>query len=95
MKFILSFTLCFILMLPVFSSELDNINNTNAEEKDTVLKGEASCEVLPPIKEEVVKPVRTTLTNLEYDAKYLQNGKAKNFERSNIEYSGVTDFFKY
>ena len=65
------------------------------EISDAVLKGEASCEVLPPIKEEVVKPVRTTLTNLEYDAKYLQDGQAKNFERSNIEYSGVTDFFKY
>ncbi len=95
MKFIISFILCFSLILPVFSAELENnIESTNTEDKDTVLKGEASCEVLPPV-EEKIKPVRTILTNIEYDAKYLKDGKAKNYERSNIEYSGVTDFFKY
>ncbi len=95
MRFILSFVLCFLIFLPVFSVEQDNTENINQEEKNTVLKGEAECEMLPPIEKEIIKPVRKSLTNLEYDAKYLRNGKAKNFERSNIEYSGVTDFFNY
>ena len=93
-KFILSFILCFVLILPVFSAE-ENITGVNKENNNTVLKGEAECEMLPPIDKEVIKPVRKSLTNIEYDIKYLQNGKAKNFERSNIEYSGVTDFFNY
>ena len=95
MRFILSFVLCFLIFLPVFSVEQDNTENINQEEKNTVLKGEAECEMLPPIEKEIIKPVRKSLTNLEYDTKYLRNGKAKNFERSNIEYSGVTDFFNY
>ena len=94
MKVIFSLILCFVLILPVFSFELQDLGNISEDSNNTVLKGEAECEMLPPIEEEI-KPVKHTLTNIEYDAKYLKDGKAKNFERSNIEYSGVTDFFKY
>ena len=95
MKFILSIVLCFILISPVFSLEKESTIDTVKEEQNTVLKGEAECEMLPPIDTEIMKPVRKSLTNIEYDAKYLKDGKAKNYERSNIEYSGVTDFFNY